>query len=441
MLRTSERVNISPPTIQRSRTQVPRYPYTLLAILVGVSPVTNRTPPMQYVADSADCARSSAPTGVVSAVGASDASPLVADETAADGDTKQAQSETVPEATSMPRFRTEEEFQVFKERIVLASYPRSGNTMVRKLIEEMTGIFTGSDTKPGRGMAEMLRNYGLEGEGECSRRSWVIKSHFPERLGWMRFPVQRGILLVRHPVNAIDSYFNMQLAACHDKSLCDSEYTRFANIWDGHIREEVRIWVDFHQYWLRQPIPLLIVRYEDLLVDRENQLRRMFRFLYRPGPKDAPLSAQHPRTVGLCQADMFSAAERLENAISSEQSGVVYKPRKASVAPDTTHYSQAQLQHISEHTGELLQVFGYISGENPHAIGPMLPHPRIRCINKGVKARIKVNDGLPSRESTPEDPARRGFPWKWELRKIVKLKDKKSGKTTATTLEAPESKS
>ena len=124
-----------------------------------------------------------------------------------------------PTPTPDCRFRHEGEFG---ERVALASYPRSGNTMARKLLEEVTGIFTGSDTRGGRAMADMLKGYGLMGEANCTRSSWVIKTHFPERLGWMKFPVRRAILLVRHPVNAIDSYFNMQLAACHTMSLDES---------------------------------------------------------------------------------------------------------------------------------------------------------------------------------------------------------------------------
>ena len=133
------------------------------------------------------------------------------------------------EASATPgcRYRQEAEFG---ERIALASYPRSGNTMVRKLLEEITGIFTGSDTRGGRAMADMLKGYGLVGESNCTRQAWIIKTHFPERLGWMRFPVRRAILLVRHPINAIDSYFNMQLAACHTMSLDESQYVRFAEV-------------------------------------------------------------------------------------------------------------------------------------------------------------------------------------------------------------------
>ena len=123
------------------------------------------------------------------------------------------------------------------ERIVLASYPRSGNSLLRRLLESMTGIITGSDTKPGRGMAELLRKDGLIGEGETSQRVWTIKCHFPERLGWKYFKANRCILLVRHPINAIKSYFHMQLTASHHLSLAPTEFTRFPEF-DKHVAME-----------------------------------------------------------------------------------------------------------------------------------------------------------------------------------------------------------
>ena len=34
------------------------------------------------------------------------------------------------------------------ERVALASYPRSGNSLLRKLVEQATGVITGADTLP-----------------------------------------------------------------------------------------------------------------------------------------------------------------------------------------------------------------------------------------------------------------------------------------------------
>ena len=133
------------------------------------------------------------------------------------------------------------------ERIVLASYPRSGNSLLRKLLETLTGTVTGSDTLPNRAMSEQLRDFGLVGES-CTKSAWVIKTHFPERYGWKRFRAQRGLLLVRNPFNAIDSYFNMQLTATHTDSLEDGEFARHGQFWNRFVEEESVMWRRFHEY-------------------------------------------------------------------------------------------------------------------------------------------------------------------------------------------------
>ena len=173
------------------------------------------------------------------------------------GEEKQPPANVVVPLSEVPRFLKGSDEG--GERIALASYPRSGNSLVRRLLESVTGIVTGSDTKPGRGMAELLRDSGLIGEGETKKEKvWVVKTHFPERVGWQRFKVQRAILLVRHPINAIKSYFHMQLTATHHLSLDPSEFKHLSKEWNNHIEMETMIWKEFHKYWLTRTYPLLL---------------------------------------------------------------------------------------------------------------------------------------------------------------------------------------
>ena len=71
------------------------------------------------------------------------------------------------------------------DKILLTSYPRSGNSFVRKVLEEMTGIVTGSDSRPNRLLPAQLLEYGYRGEGITDNSVWVVKSHYPERTGIM----------------------------------------------------------------------------------------------------------------------------------------------------------------------------------------------------------------------------------------------------------------
>jgi hypothetical protein len=47
------------------------------------------------------------------------------------------------------------------EKVLLTSYPRCGNTMLRSVLEELTRIYTGSDCDLRRPMNKQLKDMGL----------------------------------------------------------------------------------------------------------------------------------------------------------------------------------------------------------------------------------------------------------------------------------------
>ncbi|KAH8048968.1 protein xylosyltransferase [Aureococcus anophagefferens] len=163
------------------------------------------------------------------------------------------------------------------ETVVLASYPRSGNSLLRSLLESISGVVTGSDTAPNRTLSLALQECGVRGEGVIDERTWVVKSHYPERRAALRR--RNAILLVRNPWDVIDSYFNMTLTNSHNTTMRDDQYARFEELFRGLARAEADVWARFNRWWLRAPIPLLVVRYEDLVHHRHRTLRRVAWFL------------------------------------------------------------------------------------------------------------------------------------------------------------------
>lgn len=51
------------------------------------------------------------------------------------------------------------------EKIILTSYPRCGNTLLRTYLEQLTNIYTGSDCDLRRPMNKQLKDMGMQGEG------------------------------------------------------------------------------------------------------------------------------------------------------------------------------------------------------------------------------------------------------------------------------------
>jgi hypothetical protein len=324
----------------------------------------------------------------------------------------------------------EDEDQCNGTHVCLISYPRSGNTMVRSLLESTTGIYTGSDTRPGRGLADQLANWGLRGEGEMGNRVWIVKTHYPERSGWKPLRIRRGILLTRCVLNVLVSYFNMLLSASHEKSVADSAFRRFAKLWQEFVADEVALWRRFHEHWLAQPVDLIVTRYEDFFGERKLcTMRTLVDFLY---------AAKSVRRE--------CALQRLNDV----EGGVVYQPRTGARRPDASlrFYTDAMLQGVADTLEPLIcsapQCFddAFLEFIAPfrRANRSMLRDVPVAVDDDGGDAIALEGDddddnddekrrdcwlnrdnGL--RPKTDEDPFGRGHAWKWRLRRLVTLKD------------------
>ena len=122
--------------------------------------------------------------------------------------------ENVSEVTELPKlaFLDGLETENDLDAVVLTSYPRSGNTMLRKYLEKIMGLVTGSDADMGKRLNREIMKMGLPGEGIVDKRVWVVKCHYPDRYGKTRFGAERAILLVRSPLDCIVSHFNMVIS-------------------------------------------------------------------------------------------------------------------------------------------------------------------------------------------------------------------------------------
>ena len=108
-----------------------------------------------------------------------------------------------------------------QDTMVMASYPRSGNTLLRGYLERIMGLVTGSDCDITKKLNLALMDMGLAGEGLVDKRVWICKTHYPERYGKTKFGTERVILLVRNPLDAMTSLFHMVCSGSHELSIQD----------------------------------------------------------------------------------------------------------------------------------------------------------------------------------------------------------------------------
>ena len=210
----------------------------------------------------------------------------------------------------------------------MASYPRSGNTLLRGYLERIMGLVTGSDCDITKKLNLELMEMGLAGEGLVDKRVWVVKTHYPERYGKTKFGAERVILLVRNPLDCITSLFHMVCTGSHDLSIADSDFSKFPAHWTEFIEQEIAVWKDFYDFWLNAKIPVHVIRYEDIVLNPNYAMTHLMKFI-------------------LNEDDI--SGTRIEKFIklgTQEKAPEVYKPRKGQVGRNNEKFNMAHLEFI-----------------------------------------------------------------------------------------------
>jgi len=222
----------------------------------------------------------------------------------------------------------------------LASYPRSGNSLMRTMYEHTSLRVTGSDMQGG------LAKHDLVGEMSvgCDKVQFV-KTHFPERRGTPQFRCCRAVLLVRNPFDAIESFFNLMMTGTHTQNISQEIREKTTKYWEEFAVKEIRVWTNFHKYWLEQEIPILLVRYEDLIREPAKVMSRVVQFVLEIN-------------------DMGSFfGERIDRCIKEQQEIErlgSYKPRSGGIGKSLAKYSPELIEKMkAEGFEEVLKALHY----------------------------------------------------------------------------------
>ena len=309
-------------------------------------------------------------------------------------------------ANAIPNLSELQKQHVFPidEVTLLASYPRCGNSLLRSLFEKLTCSVTGSDTRPDRTLALALSNqHGMIGEGItnspiCNSSSinsframnspgegvHLVKTHFPERRGCRYFDAHRIILLTRNPYDALESYFHMALTNTHTETLTDESFEKFNDTWEDLVKKETKTWRDFYLFWLNEvrkqksgngnsrknSVPLLVVRYEDLISETREVMRRVLAFTM--GKPLIHKRGEDGDGIGVFWEHRLDVVLGKNNEEEKLASLGPYQPRSINLdrgeSTETikigkslakNRYPDKLLEHMNQIAGELLRSFGY----------------------------------------------------------------------------------
>ncbi|XP_011405847.1 PREDICTED: WSCD family member GA21586-like [Amphimedon queenslandica] len=166
--------------------------------------------------------------------------------------------------------------------VALASFPGSGNTWLRGLLELATGVCTGSVYCHAH-----FRIRGFNGEGVHSGSTLVVKTH--EYTYSSQFV--STVFIIRNPYHAIIAGRTTDLLEIsndtdpndsHLKVLRNKQkYFGYNNKdWDDYLNYHIKWWSKLIRYWVvGSSVPVLVVKFEDLKQDPVQEVKRILDFI------------------------------------------------------------------------------------------------------------------------------------------------------------------
>lgn len=163
-----------------------------------------------------------------------------------------------------------------KPTIALASFPGSGNTWLRYLLQQATGFYTGSVYKD-----YGLLKSGFPAESISNGSVLVVKTH-----EWgvnARRQFSKAVLLVRAPANAIQAEFNRQSGGHIGFASPDRYKKTRGKYWQQFVTEKLKMWNEMNLDWLYNFTgPTHVIFYEQLVDNVQHTLTVLLNFLEVP---------------------------------------------------------------------------------------------------------------------------------------------------------------
>ncbi|XP_053680287.1 WSCD family member AGAP003962 [Anopheles nili] len=159
------------------------------------------------------------------------------------------------------------------ELTALVSFPGSGNTWLRYLLQQATGILTGSVYKD-----YGLLKSGFPAESVANSSVLVVKTHEWGPHAWT--PYSKAILLIRDPERAILAEFNRQSGG-HVGFASPDRYRRTkGRYWTQFVKNKLWAWEQTNLSWAKNFTgEVKLVFYDDLVENVEGTLRSILKFL------------------------------------------------------------------------------------------------------------------------------------------------------------------
>jgi len=234
------------------------------------------------------------------------------------------------------------------QKVAFCSFPRSGNTFLRRYMELITGIQTGADNTLHVNVC--LQMQGMKGEDITDDSVWIVKSHSP----WVMpeapvFHANKVIVIVRNPMDTNLSWLHLVAMNNHAMKSPFNYEELYPNYFDWWIKDcctHINNWMLTMMRDAKfRSVPILFIRFEDLVMNPEPELYNMMSFL-----------------LGKRDLTGTNAERRIKEVMALGQEATQIYTLKESTKRNNANahrYTDAQKAWISENMKEMNHFFGY----------------------------------------------------------------------------------
>ena len=172
-----------------------------------------------------------------------------------------------------------------QQKVVYATYPRSGNSLMRKYFENVTGLATGSDMVIKHASNMALAYCGFKAEGITDDRTWINKTHHPYTLPFQHpWSADIAVVCTRYQLDADPSFFQLMYSQCHSASFKNKmNQEPLKPYWHNFQRLCTTGYKKWFDHWIHvaenTEKPVYFFRFEDILANPEYELRELMKFI------------------------------------------------------------------------------------------------------------------------------------------------------------------
>lgn len=222
--------------------------------------------------------------------------------------------------------------------IILASFPKSGNTWMRFLWANMVSLLELNGRQIDFHVLDndLVANYDAHSYGSLNYNSLprLVKTHseFDERC----FSRNRMLYVYRHPGDVMVSYFNYEMNRTASQS--PDEFQRFIR----HHRYGIQAWCSHVRSWINNANAVL--SYEELTYDTKSCLKRVFDLLEIETPEDRVIDHAIDRSA-------FDRLQKIEKRSGRPRNHMFREShlfmRKGSVGEWRSYFTEADIDFMS----------------------------------------------------------------------------------------------